>query len=98
MINAAEIRFDKTSFDDGFGFSCMKAAYMCGVKGRMEYGPEMGVRIIVEGEEKVIAEFIRWLEDNVKDSVNLVIVYSFSPEYRYKEFDLYWQPGHDRNF
>ncbi|MBL7905632.1 MAG: hypothetical protein JNL22_11475, partial [Bacteroidales bacterium] len=41
MDNFDEIRFSRKSFEDAFGFECMKMAYKLKLKGRMDYGPDM---------------------------------------------------------
>jgi acylphosphatase len=68
MIQQASIRFRKKSYDDGFGFACLKAAYSFDITGRMDYCPEKGVSILAEGEPARISEFLMWLEQNITDA------------------------------
>ena len=88
-MTRVEIRFKRKSYEDGFGFSCMKAAYLFGITGRLDYSPENGVRILAEGDQGMMSEFVKWIETNVNDSHNLFFNNSLNYSGKYKEFDIY---------
>jgi acylphosphatase len=89
MMAHAEISFKRKSYEDGFGFSCMKAAYLFGITGRMDYGHKTGVRIQAEGEQGRIAEFIKWIKANANGVDNILYQRSFTCSGAFKEFDIY---------
>jgi acylphosphatase len=89
MMMHTEIIFKRKSYEDGFGFDCMKAAYLFGITGRMDYGPEVGVRIEAEGEESRITKFIKWIETNGKNSDNMLYTNSSEYDGKFKEFDIF---------
>jgi len=92
MMMHAVISFTRKSYEDGFGFDCMKAAYLFGITGRMDYGTESGVRIEAEGEESMITEFIKWIENNGKIYDNTLSTRSIECNAKFKEFDIYRHP------
>lgn len=94
MMMHTEIIFKRKSYEDGFGFACMKAAYLFGITGRMDYGTESGVRIEAEGEEGRITEFIKWIENNGKNSDNILYTNSLEYDGKYKEFDIFRHSDH----
>jgi len=67
----------------------MKAAYNFGIRGRMDYGPETGVKIQVEGDHDQIKDFIQWIENNIKDISHFLFYTSHSCIAKYNEFDIY---------
>lgn len=85
----ADISFRKKSYEDGFAFTCMKAAYQHGITGRMDYSMETGVKIQAEGEQQRIEEFIKWIEINIKDTYNILFYNSLNYSGNFKEFDIY---------
>ncbi|MBK6346604.1 MAG: acylphosphatase [Bacteroidales bacterium] len=89
MMIHTEISFIRKKTDDGFGFACMKAAYLFGITGRMEYNHE--VKIHAEGERGNIEEFIAWIKENEKDDTQVRYNYSFNNSRKYKEFDIFRQ-------
>jgi acylphosphatase len=89
MLLKADIRFRKLSSDDGFGFTCLKAAYHFGIKGRMDYSAQEGVAIHAEGDSKNIREFLHWIEGQAFDFQGLKYTHSPSDRHLFKEFDLY---------
>lgn len=93
MLLKADIRFKRNQYDDGFGFTCLKAAYHFGIKGRMDYSKIDGVVIKAEGESQCIREFLHWLEGNAFEINELS--YSQSPleQITFKEFDLFRHVG-----
>jgi acylphosphatase len=88
MLTKADIRFRRSNYEDGFGFSCLKAAYHFGIKGRMDYSIHDGVMIKAEGESKNVREFLHWIEGNVYEIDGLQYSYVPSDETKFKEFDL----------
>jgi acylphosphatase len=91
MIIHSEISFIRQRSDDGFGFDCMKAAYLFGITGRMDYNHE--VKIQAEGEQVKIDEFITWIKENIKEHTQIHYKYSFNYSGKYKEFDIFRQPA-----
>jgi len=89
MITYSEISFIRTGYDDGFGFACMKAAYGFGIRGRMDYGPETGVKILAEGENSQISEFMHWIRTNIKDVNHLIFLTKTNSYGKFQEFDIY---------
>ncbi len=87
MLIHADITFIKNSSEDGFGFACMKAAYLFGITGRMDYNHQ--VKIEAEGHHDKMQEFISWIKENIKDSD--ILQYNSSNNYsgKFKEFDIY---------
>ena len=71
MMIYSEISFTRKRCDDGFGFACMKAAYLFGITGRMEYNHH--VKIQAEGEQAKLEEFIAWIKENAKDTEHYTI-------------------------
>jgi acylphosphatase len=91
MLIHTEIRFIKKQFEDGFGFTCMKAAYSFGITGKMEYGQDLMVVIHSEGEESGMAQFIQWLESDAKDPDEVIYAKSMDYSGKYTEFDIYFR-------
>ncbi|MFH1120442.1 MAG: acylphosphatase [Bacteroidota bacterium] len=89
MMTQSEISFIRKKTGDGFGFACMKAAYLLGITGRMEYNHE--VRIHAEGEPGKIEEFIAWIKENENDNTQVRYNHSFNNSRKYKEFDIFRQ-------
>ncbi|KAF0199577.1 MAG: hypothetical protein FD166_5 [Bacteroidetes bacterium] len=89
MITYSEISFIRKSYEDGFGFACMKAAYGFGIRGRMDYGPETGVKILAEGEHDQISDFVNWIRTNIKDVNHLLFLTTINYSGKYQEFDIY---------
>lgn len=89
MMIHSEISFIRQRSDDGFGFDCMKAAYLFGITGRMDYNHR--VKIQAEGEQRNVDEFIAWIKENAKDTEQLQFHNSFTYSGKYKEFDIFRQ-------
>jgi len=89
----ADIRFRRDQYDDGFGFTCLKAAYHFGIKGRMDYSDKDGVIINAEGEPTKIREFLHWIEGNAFQINELHYTHDSLDHFRFKEFDLYRHAG-----
>jgi acylphosphatase len=93
MLMQSEIRFIRNNSEDGFGFSCLKAAYHFDIKGRMDYSSDTGVTIQAEGEIQNILEFLHWMHGNVLDVHGLQYINTPTGINRFKEFDLYRHAG-----
>lgn len=89
MVIRSQINFFRKNYEDGFGFACMKAAYGIGIKGRMDYGLEIGVRILAEGSQDQISDYIRWIRANIKDVNHLFFQKTINFNDKYQEFDIY---------
>jgi acylphosphatase len=89
MMKHVEISFKSSFYEDGFGFACMKMAYSIGVTGKMDYGAESDVTIQAEGDESKLAEFLQWIETNVKDPAHLIVNNTLKYSGKYNEFDIY---------
>lgn len=85
-MTQSEISFIRKKTGDGFGFACMKEAYLLGITGRMEYNHE--VRIHAEGELEKIEEFLARIKKNENDNTQLRYNHSFNNSRKYKEFDI----------
>lgn len=88
MLLKADIRFERSSCADGFGFTCMRTAYSMEITGRMDYDLK-GVKIIAEGEQEKINEFIRWIQSNIRESGNLQCNTTCVEVGKFREFDIY---------
>ena len=88
MLLRAEIRFRRSTYDDGFGFTCLKAAYHFGIRGRMEYSNNSGVTIHAEGETPDVRQFLHWFEGIAFELKELHYSHSPAEGNRYQEFDL----------
>jgi hypothetical protein len=93
MLIFSEISFQLNSYDDGFGFSCLKAAYHFNIKGRMDYSSNAGAIIKAEGDSRNIREFLHWMEGNVMEIHGLQYSNSTLDTTRFKEFDLFRHSG-----
>ena len=93
MLLKADIRFRRNQYDDGFGFTCLKAAYHFGIKGRMDYSKKDGVVIKAEGESRSIREFLHWIEGNAFEINELNYSHSPIDQSRFREFDLFRHAG-----
>lgn len=91
MLVKAEIKFSRNHFDDGFGFSCMKAAYTHCIKGKMDYSALKGVHMIVEGDSVEMDEFLDWLKSDSRQVELLELHKSELNKMNFKEFDIYRQ-------
>ncbi len=89
MTLHGEVTFRRKSFDDGFGFACMKAAYQLGITGRMDYNSETGAKIIMEGDGKQLNNFLEWIKKNFTDVSELLFSATICTKQAYKEFDIY---------
>lgn len=89
MKTHADINIVKRKYEEGFGFACMKAAYLYGITGRLDYDPENGIKIEAEGEAGNIIVFIKWIENNIKDSDSMQYKSTLNHSGKYKEFDIY---------
>jgi acylphosphatase len=89
----SEISFIRNNYEDGFGFTCLKAAYHFDIKGRMDYSSETGVTIQAEGETRNIKEFLHWIHGNVLEIYGLKYINTPVDNSRFKEFDLYRHAG-----
>ncbi len=85
----SEIRFERKSYDDGFGFECMKTAYRLRIKGRMDYSASSGVRILMEGDEKDVIAFIEWIEQNIQETIHTLQHTYLNYSGHFTEFDIY---------
>lgn len=94
----AEIYFIRINTEDGFGFACMKAAYVSGVTGRMDYGNGSQVKIVAEGEQVKVADFIQWIKTNVLESSHLRYDTTMNYSGRYDEFNIYFDSAEYLNF
>ncbi len=91
MITQIEVISGGYPIMNGFGFLCMKAAYINGVTGKMNYGPGIGMKIIAEGEEPGITAFVKWIELNIGQAKQLHYRPAI-PERKFKEFDIDFVP------
>ena len=89
MKTYAEISFAKKNYDDGFGFTCMKAAYQFGITGRMDYSPELGVKIQAEGEQADIEDFMLWIKSNNDNTIKFEFAKHLNSGTKFKEFDIF---------
>jgi hypothetical protein len=89
MLVQAEIRFSRDHFEDGFGFSCMQAAYSHCIKGKMEYSTSSGVHMIVEGDSEEMDEFLCWLGSDSRRVERLILQKNELNKMNFKEFDIY---------
>jgi acylphosphatase len=89
MLTYSEILFKRNSYEDGFGFECMKRAYQLRLKGRMDYSLEGGVRILIEGEKENISSFLEWIELNIKETIDTLYHTYLNYSGHYTEFDIY---------
>ena len=89
MMIHEEISFSRKSCEEGFGFICMKAAYLYGVTGRMDYSPGTEVRILAEGEQSRMSEFIEWIGINLADPKTMLTHNTLNYSGKFKEFDIY---------
>jgi acylphosphatase len=87
MFKHLEITFLRDSYDDGFGFLCMKSAYHYHITGNMHYGPSIGVFIHAEGESDNIDDFLRWINQLAMQQAKITNK-SLTTERLYKEFDI----------
>jgi hypothetical protein len=92
MLTKADIRFRRSNYEDGFGFSCLKAAYHFGIKGQMDYSTHDGVTIKAEGELHNVREFLHWIEGNALDLQGLHYSHAPADTTIFKEFDLCRHP------
>jgi len=85
----SEIRFERKSYDDGFGFKCMKNAYHYRIKGRMDYSESWGIRILMEGDEEDVIAFIEWIEQNIQETIDTLQHTYLNYSGHFTEFDIY---------
>lgn len=84
----AEIHFKRSTYDDGFGFTCLKAAYHYGIKGYMEYCDRSGVTIKAEGENSDVRQFLHWFEGIAFELQGLNYSHAPADENQFMEFDI----------
>jgi acylphosphatase len=89
MDNFDEIRFSRKSFEDAFGFECMKMAYKLKLKGRMDYGPDMKSVIRLQGESQDKNKFLDWVRSNIEESLDSLDYTNSDSKINYDEFDIY---------
>ena len=87
--NFNEIRFSRKSFEDAFGFECMKMAYKLRLKGRMDYGPDMKSVIRLQGDNEDKNKFLNWLRSNIEESLDSLDYTNSDSKNNYDEFDIY---------
>lgn len=87
MIDHLEITFLRDTYDDGFGFLCMKAAYQYHITGKMLYGPSTGALIHAEGESDNILDFLQWISKLEKKKTKITKK-TLTKERLFKEFDI----------
>ena len=87
----SDISFRKRKFDDGFGFTCMKAAYSLEIKGIMIYGFDSRVVIEAEGDHTKMEEFLMWLKINTKEEKEGIVCLKGVYTGKFSEFDIYRQ-------
>ncbi|HCT70073.1 MAG: hypothetical protein VB072_02470 [Lentimicrobium sp.] len=89
MTTCSMITFHRATYDDGFGFACMQAAYKLGICGRMDYSPFQGVTILAEGEEDNLSAFIDWIIQHAGYINHFSNQQLNRQPFNYKEFDIY---------
>ena len=89
MEDFNEITFSRKSFEDAFGFECMKMAYKLNLKGRMDYGPETRAIIRLQGDQENKNRFLMWLRSSIGETSETLYFFQSDNIRIFNEFDIY---------